>query len=141
MSIIFNHKIMMSKLFFFLLILHKINGKFFLNSQSSSIIVLRHIRLTTDNEYYRIRCPYHLKHLTLTLLNYSSEYCFDLYTKSINEACINYRSPCRFHAKSIQLDCNNRPYSNHVDITYQCSFSPSTSTNTTDDEKYVDRVI
>jgi hypothetical protein len=133
----------MSMLFFLILILHRINGKFFLNSQSSSIIVLRHIRLTTDNEYYRIRCPYNLKYLTLTLLNYSNENCFDLYTKSINEACINYQSPCRFHAKSVQLDCNNQAYSNLVDITYQCSFSSLISTNTTsfNDEKYVNIII
>ncbi|UJR31998.1 hypothetical protein I4U23_019468 [Adineta vaga] len=107
------------------LLINQINGKFLLNSESSSIIVLRHIRLTTDDEYYRIRCPYHLNHLTLTLLNYSNGICFDLYTKSINDACINYRSPCRYHAKPIQLNCNNRPYSKHVDITYQCSSSPS----------------
>ena len=28
--------------------------------------------------------------------------------KSINDACQNYRSPCRFHAKSIQLNCNDQ---------------------------------
>lgn len=125
-----------SILLFFLLIFSQTHGKFVFNSQNSSIIVLRHIRLTTDNEYYRIRCPYHLKHLTLTLLNYSTDNCFDLYTKSINQACINYRSPCRFHAKTIQLDCDNRPYSNHVDITYQCSFLPSISMNTTDEDNH-----
>jgi hypothetical protein len=134
---------MMTILVFFILILPRIHGKFLLNSESSSIIVLRHIRLTTDNEYYRIRCPYHLNHLTLTLLNYSSENCFDLYTKSLNNACQNYRSPCRFHAKSLQLNCNDRPYSNHVDITYQCSFSPSITTNKTsgNDENYVNSSI
>jgi hypothetical protein len=130
---------MISILLFLLLILTRINGKFFLNSESSSIIVLRHIRLTTDNEYYRIRCPYHLNHLTLTLLNYSNENCFDIYTKSLNDACKNYRSPCRFHSKSLQLNCNHRPYSNHVDITYQCSFSHSTTTKKTslNDENYL----
>ena len=128
----------MSIVFLFLFILPKISGKFLLNSQSSSIIVVRHIRLTTDNEYYRIRCPYHLKHLTLTLLNYSNENCFDLYTKSINNACLNYRSPCRFHSKSLQLNCQNQPYSKHVDVTYQCSFLPSDilnhTTSPTDEE-------
>jgi hypothetical protein len=128
MSIIFNQKTLMSiSVFFFIIILSKIHGKFLLNSESSSIIVLRHLRLITDEEYYSIRCPYHLKHLTLTLLNYSNENCFYLYTKSINQACRNYRSPCQFHAKPIQLNCHNRTFSNHVDITYQCSFSINTT--------------
>ncbi|CAF0921115.1 unnamed protein product [Adineta steineri] len=121
---------MMPILFFLILILHKINGKFLLNAESSSIIVLRHIRLSTDNEYYRIRCPYHLNHLTPTLLNYSNGNCFNLYTELINDACINNRSPCRYHAKPVQLNCNDRTYSKYVDITYQCSSSPSKSTRT-----------
>ncbi|CAF1599862.1 unnamed protein product [Adineta ricciae] len=116
---------MMPMFFLVLFIINKANGKFVLNAESSSIIVLRHIRLMTDDEYYRIRCPYHLNHLTLTLLNYSNGICYDLYTKSINDGCMNYRSPCRYHAKPIQLSCNSQPYSKHVDITYQCSSSPS----------------
>ena len=125
--------------FVFILAFHRINGKLLLNSDSSYIIVLRHIRLSTDNEYYRIRCPYHLNHLTLTLLNYSNENCFDLYSKSINNACIEYRSPCQFLAKPVQLSCCDRSYSNHVDITYQCTLSPSTSSSTksTYNQKYV----
>jgi hypothetical protein len=133
----------MSIFFLSLLILPGIHGEFLLNSESSSIIVVRHIRLITDNEYYRVRCPYHLKHITLTLLNYSNDNCFDLHTKSINNICINYRSPCRFHAKPVQLDCHNRTYSNHVDITYQCSFSPSISTNTNislNDQEYINQI-
>jgi hypothetical protein len=128
---------MMPMLFLLILILNRINGKFLLSAESSSIIVLRHIRLSTDNEHYRIRCPYNLNHLTLTLLNYSDGNCFDLYTKSINDACIKYRSPCRFQAKPISLKCKDRPYSNHVDITYQCSSLPSKSTDTAtfNDEK------
>ena len=119
-----------------IIIINSINGKFISNSGSSSIIVLRHSRLPTDNEQYRIRCPYNLNHLTVTLLNYSNENCFDLYPISINDVCINHRSPCRFHAKSIQLNCNHRPYSHHVDVTYQCSFSSIISTSTTS-SKYV----
>jgi hypothetical protein len=131
--------------FFYLLILTKINGKFFLNTNNSSIIVIRHIRLNTDNEYYRIRCPYNLKHLTLTLLNYSNNYCFNLYTKSIQEFCINnYQSPCRFHAKPIQLNCHNRLDSNHVDISYQCSMSSLITINNTTatliDKEYVTQI-
>ena len=89
--------------FLSLFTLPQIHGIFLLNSESSSIIVIRHIRLMTDNEYYRIRCPYHLKHLTLTLLNYSNDHCFDLHTKSIDHHCIRYRSPCRFHANSSSI--------------------------------------
>ncbi|CAF1209464.1 unnamed protein product [Rotaria sp. Silwood1] len=122
---------MIPMVFFLLLIFHRINGKFLLNTENSSIIVLRHIRLLTDNEYYRIRCPYHLNHLTLTLLNYSNENCFNLYTKSIHDNCINNRSPCRFYAKSVQMNCKDYSYSNHVDVTYQCSFLSLTSSNKT----------
>ncbi|CAF1117256.1 unnamed protein product [Rotaria sordida] len=121
---------MIPMLFLLILIFHRNNGKFLLNSESSSIIVLRHIRLSTDNEYYRIRCPYNLNHLSLTLLNYSNENCFDLYTKSIHNDCVNNRSPCRFYAKSTQLNCNERSYSNHVDVTYQCSFLSLISSST-----------
>ncbi|CAF2764682.1 unnamed protein product [Rotaria sp. Silwood2] len=122
---------MIPMVFLLILIFHRINGKFLLNAESSSIIVLRHIRLSTDNEYYRIRCPYHLNHLSVTLLNYSNENCYDLYKKPFHDDCVNNRSPCRFYAKPIQLKCNDRSYSNHVDVTYQCSFLSLISSNTT----------
>jgi hypothetical protein len=123
-SIIRNSNTMMPMCFVCLLMIHSIDAKFLLSAESSSIIVLRHIRLPTDHEHYRIRCPYHLNHLTLTLLNYSSGHCFDLHTKSINDACLHHRSPCRYHAKPVQLNCLDRPISSHVDITYQCSSAP-----------------
>jgi hypothetical protein len=111
----------MFRLFFFILILNRINGKFLSNSKSTSFIVLRHIRLLTDNEQYLIRCPYNLNYLTLKLLNYSNENCFNLYLTSVNSICLKHHSPCQFHAKPIPLHCGYHLYSNHVDITYQCS--------------------
>lgn len=132
---------MIPMLLLLMLIIHRIHGKFLYNSESSSIIVLRHIRLPTDNEYYRIRCPYNLNHLTLTLLNYSNGICFDLYKKSIENTCIENQSPCRFYAKSVQLSCNHLSYSDQVDITYQCSVLSSASSNNTkpsnNNHKYV----
>jgi hypothetical protein len=113
---------MMSLLFFFLLILNKIHGNSLSNLASSSYIVLRHIRLSTDNEQYHIRCPSNLNYLTLQLLNYSNGNCFNLYSTSDNNTCRNHYSPCQFHAKPVQLYCNYHLYSNYVDITYQCSY-------------------
>jgi hypothetical protein len=114
----------MSRLFFFILILNRIHGEYLSNADSSSFIVLRHIRLLTDNEHYRIQCPYNLNYLTLQLLNYSNENCFNLYSTSNNNICRNHHSPCQFHTKSVQLHCHHHhpSYSNHVDITYQCSY-------------------
>ena len=111
----------MSRFFFFILILNRINGKFLSNSKSSSFIALRHIHLSTNNEQYPIRCPYNLNYLTLKLLNYSNENCFNLYSTSSNNICLHHHSPCQFHAKPVQLHCDYYSYSNHVDITYQCS--------------------
>lgn len=111
----------------FLSILPQLQTKFLLNPQYSSIIVIRHLRLNTDNEYYRIRCPYHLKHLTLTLLNYSNEHCFSLYSKSLSNFCPHFQSPCQFYSKSIPLECSSTSlHSKQVDITYQCSSNNST---------------
>ncbi|CAF3727719.1 unnamed protein product [Rotaria socialis] len=121
---------MIPMIFLLMLIFQRIPGKFLYNSESSSIIVVRHIRLPTDNEHYRIRCPYNLNHITLTLLNYSNGDCFNLYTKSMHNACINNQSPCRFHAKSIKLSCNDPSHSNLVDITYHCSVLSLMSSNT-----------
>ena len=112
-----------------------IDGILLINTDSSSIIVVRHIRLNTDYEYHRIRCPYRLQHLTLTLLNYSSDYCFHLQTKFIDEQCLYNRSPCRFYAKPIRLDCHNQTYSNYVDVTYQCSSFKTTNTTANSDEE------
>lgn len=98
--------------------------KFLLSSDSSSIIVLRHLRLFTDQEFYRIRCPYQFDYLTITLLNYSNEDCFELYPSWKHNVCPHHQSPCRFHAKPIQMICNDQAvYSSQVDITYQCSSS------------------
>lgn len=129
---------MMSKVFFlsfFTLFLPRIDGILLINTDTSSIIVVRHIRLNTDYEYHRIRCPYRLQHLTLTLLNYSNDHCFQLQTKFTDEQCLYNRSPCRFYAKPIRLDCHNRAYTNHVDITYQCSSFKTTNTTTNSDEE------
>jgi hypothetical protein len=120
--------IVMSLLVFLIAVIQPLDGKFLPSSGSSSIIVLRHIRLATDDEFYRVRCPYNLNHLTVTLLNYSTENCFNLYTGSMHNACATHRSPCRFHAKPLPMMCNVRLYSNQVDITYQCSLSSSNET-------------
>ena len=128
MSTVLNHNIVMSLLFFLIFVIPPLSGKFLSTSGSSSILVLRHIRLPTDEEFYRVRCPYNLDHLTVTLLNYSNENCFDLYSGSMHNACATHRSPCRFHAKPLHLLCNAHRYSNHVDITYQCSLSSSNET-------------
>jgi hypothetical protein len=88
---------------------------------STSFIVLRHIRLPTNDEQYHIRCPYNLNYLTLQLLNYSNENCFNLYSTSNNNACKNHQSSCQFHAKPVQLHCHYHSYSKYVNITYQCS--------------------
>ena len=120
--------IVMSLLFFLIAVIQPLDGKFLSSSGSSSIIVLRHIRLPTDEEFYRVRCPYNLNHLTVTLLNYSAGNCFDLYTGSMHNACATHRSPCRFHAKPLPMMCNARLYSNQVDITYQCTLSSSKET-------------
>lgn len=121
---------MVMSLLFFLIaaVIQPLDTKFLSSSGSSSIIVLRHIRLPTDEEFYRVRCPYNLNHLTVTLLNYSAENCFDLYTSTMHNACATHRSPCRFHAKPLQMMCNARLYSNQVDITYQCTLSSSQET-------------
>jgi len=113
---------MISILFFLILILNKTNGKVLSNPESSSFIVLRHVRLATNDQYYQIRCPYNLNHLTLQLLNYSNQYCFNVYSTSNNYACKNHNSPCRFHAKSVPLRCHQNSYSTHVDMNYQCSY-------------------
>ncbi len=105
---------MMLILFFLILILNRID--------SSSFIVLRHIRLSTDNEQYYIRCPYNLNYLNLQLLNYSNENCFNLYSTSNNNDCKNHYSPCQFQAKQVQIYCQHHSYSKHVDITYQCLY-------------------
>ncbi len=118
----------MSIFFFLILFLTGIHGKFLFNPASSSFIVLRHIRLSTDNEQYRIRCPYNLNHLNLQLLNYSNDDCFNLYSGSDNNHCHTQQSPCQFHAKSVQLHCNHHSYSNYVDITYQCSYKNTKET-------------
>jgi len=112
----------------FLFIFSQVQTKFLLNPQHSSIVVIRHIRLNTDDEHYRIRCPYHLKHLTLTLLNYSNEHCFSLYSKSLANFCPDFQSPCQFYGKSIPLECSSSSslHSKQVDVTYQCSSNNST---------------
>ena len=104
-----------------MLFLLGIHGTFLFNPDNSAFIVLRHIRLATDNEQYRIRCPYNFNHLTVQLLNYSTDHCFNLYSGLNHQACANQQSPCQFHAKSVQLHCDHHSYSNAVDITYQCS--------------------
>ncbi|CAF0809511.1 unnamed protein product [Adineta steineri] len=109
-------------LVFLILSLNEIHGKFLTNPESSSFVLLRHIRLLTNDEPYYIRCPYNLNHLTLQLLNYSNAYCSNLYSTSNNNQCQNHQSPCRLHAKRIQLHCNHHSYSNHVDVSYQCSY-------------------
>ncbi|CAF1253522.1 unnamed protein product [Rotaria sordida] len=121
---------MMSTLCFFILIFSRIHGKFLSNSESSSFIYLRHIRLTTDDQQYRIRCPYNLNYLNIQLLNYSNENCFNLYLVSNNNICMNYHPPCQFYAKTIQLHCNHHSYSKYVDITYQCSYKAIISSDT-----------
>ncbi len=118
----------MSIIIFLIFFLIRIHGKFLFNPDSSSFIVLRHIRLSTDNEQYRIRCPYNLNHLNLQLLNYSNGNCFNLYSGLNNNVCQTQRSPCQFQAKSIQLHCNHHSYSNYVDITYQCSYKQMKNT-------------
>lgn len=96
------------------------------SSDSSSWIVLRHVHLSTDNQYHQIHCPDQFNHLTFRLLNYSNEVCFNLYSPS--NICRTDSLPCRFQAKPIQLSCFNHSYSKFVDISYQCSsehhFSP-----------------
>lgn len=105
--------IMISIYIFLILILNQIDN-------SSLLIVVRHIHLLTNNEEYNIQCPDNLNYLTVKLLNYSNEKCFNLYSISNRNICKNHYSPCQYHAKSIQLQCHHS-YSNHVDITYQCS--------------------
>lgn len=128
---------MLSILFLFLLITFlPLHGILLINTDTSSIIVVRHIRLMTDDEYHRIRCPYRLQHLTITLLNYSNDYCFQLQTKFSHELCFHRQSPCQFHAKSIRLDCLDQWHSNQVDITYQCSsFKLSNTTKNSTEQK------
>jgi hypothetical protein len=133
-------------IFLIILFLIGIHGKFLFNPDSSSFIVLRHIRLSTDNEQYRIRCPYNLNHLTLQLLNYSNDDCFNLYSGSNNNnnACQTQQSPCQFQAKSVQLHCNHHSYSNYVDITYQCSYKHTKTTfsqSTISDSSNQDEII
>jgi hypothetical protein len=112
---------MLSIVFFLIIILNCIDGKFLSNPDSSTFVVLKHIRLSTDNQPYYIQCPYNLNYLTFHLLNYSNENCFNLYSTSNNNLCRNHYSPCQFHAKPVQLHCNHQhSYSNQVDITYQC---------------------
>ncbi|CAF4579846.1 unnamed protein product, partial [Rotaria sp. Silwood2] len=120
---------MMLKLCFFILIFSKIHGKFLSNSESSSFIFLRHIRLFTDDQQYRIRCPYNLNNINIQLLNYSNENCFNLYLASNNNVCINHYLPCQYHAKPVQLNCNHHSYSKYVDITYQCSYKTTISSD------------
>lgn len=109
-------------LLIFILSIENLESKFLHSSESSSIIVLRHLRLFTDQEFYRIRCPYHLNHLSVTLLNYSIDDCFEVYPRWKQNVCSHHQSPCRFHAKPIQMICNDElVYSSQVDITYQCS--------------------
>lgn len=113
---------LLTRLLFLILPLEILETKFLLSSEGSAIIVLRHLRLITDQEFYRIRCPYRFNHLTVTLLNYSVDDCFDVYPQWKHDVCSHHRSPCRFHAKPIQLICHDElVYSSQVDITYQCS--------------------
>ncbi|CAF3681783.1 unnamed protein product [Rotaria sp. Silwood1] len=124
---------MMLTLCFLILVCNQIHGKFLSNSESSSFIFFRHIRLPTDDQQYSIRCPYNLNHLNIKLLNYSNEHCFNLYSTSNNNnnnnICINHHLPCQFHAKSIQLHCKHHSYSKYVDITYQCLYKTTISSN------------
>ena len=107
-------------LFLLTVVLTQVHGMFLFNPEISSFIVLRHLRISTDNEQYYIGCPDDLNHITLRLLNYSNENCFNLHSTST--LCVNHNSPCKFHAEPVQLHCNHHSYSNHVDITYQCSY-------------------
>ena len=99
-----------------------IHGKFLTNPQAPAFVLLRHIRFPTDDQQYKIHCPYNLNHLTLQLLTSSNTYCFNLYSVSGINACQNHESPCYFHAKSLPLRCNHHFYSDYVDISYQCSY-------------------
>lgn len=109
-----------------LVLLTPIDGNILFNSDSPSWIVLRHVHLSTDNQYHQIHCPDQFNHLTVRLFNYSNEFCFNLYSPS--NICRTDSFPCRFQAKPIQLSCFNHSYSKYVDISYQCSsehhFSP-----------------
>ncbi|CAF3109698.1 unnamed protein product [Rotaria socialis] len=107
--------------YFFLLFLSKTCGKFLSASETSSLFFIRNIRLSTNDQQYLIQCPYGLNHLRVQLFNYSNENCFNLYSVSNNNPCVNHLSPCQFHAKRIPLRCNRYLYSKNVDITYQCS--------------------
>ncbi|UJR14732.1 hypothetical protein I4U23_001724 [Adineta vaga] len=115
---------MLFTLFIFssILLINLTDGKFLTNPESSTYVLLRHIRFLTNDEHYFIRCPYNFNHLTLQLLNYSNEFCFNLYSTSSNNACRNHQSPCQFHAKSLLLRCTHHSYSDYVDISYQCSY-------------------
>jgi hypothetical protein len=128
MSIVVKHSIVIVIFILSIVAIDRSVGKFLSLTGSSSISVIRHIRLSTNNEYHRIRCPYHFNSLTVTLLNYSNDNCFDIYsTSSIRDTCEHHRSPCQFHAKSIRLLCHQHEYSSQVDITYQCSMLPTKS--------------
>lgn len=118
-----------------LLLLLPIDGKSLFTSNHPSLIVLRHVHLSTDEQIHSIQCPADFHRLTFQLLNYSNEFCFNLYSPS--NICRNNHSFCQFHAKPIQLSCHNHSVSKFVDISYQCSYEDtmyafsSTSTSAT----------
>lgn len=117
-----HHNIAMLVLFLSLIILRSAHGKFLTDAQDSAFVLLRHVRLPTNDEQYQIRCPYSSNHLVVQLLNYSNAHCFNLYSVSGNNICQQHQSPCDFHAKSIPLRCDSHSYSEQVDVSYQCSY-------------------
>ena len=101
-----------------------LNHSIFAHAQIS----VRHLRLATNHRQYLIECPYNFNRLTLKFFNYSSEHCSQLYSSSNQRNLYrSHSSPYLFHAKPTLLHCHRSVYSTHVEITYQCSSSPTRS--------------
>ena len=91
-------------IFFLIFMFNPIHGKFLTNPQAPAFVLLRHIRFPTDDQQYKIHCPYNLNHLTLQLLNYSNTYCFNLYSvyKCMSKPRISMLLPCQISSTSLQ---------------------------------------
>ena len=123
-SIVFGSFLIRTMFRLICLVVSLLNHSIFAHPQSS----VRHLRLATNHRQYLIECPYNFNRLTLKFFNYSSEHCAQLYSSSNQRNLYrSHSSPYLFRAKPILLHCHRSVYSTQVEITYQCSSSPTRS--------------